>query len=68
MSDSSLDQDLFGNDSHRPATPQDKMIDLCPPYAKTPEFRAFAKEHSVYLNKQSGYIAAFLYRPNYFSG
>jgi hypothetical protein len=44
------------------------MVDLCPAYAKTVEFMAFAKEHSVNLNKQNGYITAFLYRPYYFSG
>jgi hypothetical protein len=68
MSDSSLDQDLFGNDEPRPASPQGRQHDLCPPYANTLEFRAFAKEHSVHLSRQNGYIAAFLYRPHYFSG
>lgn len=70
MSDSSIDQELFADDSKNDAIDRNdtKNFANVPEYFRTPEFQTFIKENEITPDNRHGYIQVFLYRDYYFPG
>ena len=82
MSDSEIDDELFGNDSPVKVKMGGELLEddfsddkSCsmqynkpPQYTETIEFKKFVRENNLDVDSRYGYVCIFLYRPFYFPG
>lgn len=69
MSDSSINEELFGKDLNKENSQKESMnCDPPPDYFENDDFQQFIQEKKVKVSKTFGYISCFFYRPFYFSG
>lgn len=59
MSDSSIEDELFGQADGKPSSSKALKwdFDKPPSYISSPEFKAFAKDNNVDVDQQYGYIS-----------
>jgi hypothetical protein len=68
MSDSSIDEELFGNDPLSLSRKHTIRFDPAPSYISSSEFKNFSSVNKVRMDKRYGYISVFLSREYYFPG
>ena len=71
MSDSSENNEIFGDDSDMSDNSQDERDaaqDEPPAYVNTDEFKKFVEQNKINVNNKFGYFYIHTYKPFYFPG